>query len=298
MADANEALARLLEYGITQLSLKFSLVACATFAIAECLHCLPLEVSLIWGAKWNLGKGLYLLSRYLTFVELLCLAPLYTLSQGLTVQVCQPLFAAGATITVIEVTIAEAILFLRVYALSGRDRRLGAFLLALYLGVHGAIYAAIYKFLNSLVYIPSPFPAIITCLPIEGNNKMLSNVFILLLSSELVILLITFWLCFIRHKATNSPLVATFSRDGLYYFLLLSAVSTGNIICNLVAPIGYIYLLTLIGSGVYDTHGEIALESLENDGGKSPFHSMHFAAATQGKVKESITTATHTVSTV
>lgn len=304
--DTSRLFAQLLDYAKTQQNVKYTLLASTVFAGVEAFHCLPEEVSLIWPGKWNLGKILYLASRYLAFVELIGPAPLFILSPDLSVGACQRIFAAGAALSVIEVTVSEAILFLRVYALGGTDRKLGAFLLALYLGIHGAVYACLYKFLNSIVYMPSPFPNLVSCLPIRANNHMLSVVFILLLVSELVILAITFWLCFTKHKSTNSPLVATFSRDGLSYFVLLSAVSTGNIVCNLVAPTGYIYLLSIpqmvlhstlstrmvlhvrrIGSGVYDTKGEVALASLGSDETERSLQSMRFAAAPQGKSRSS-----------
>ncbi|KAF5317637.1 hypothetical protein D9611_014969 [Ephemerocybe angulata] len=112
-----------------------------------------------------------------------------------------------------------------------------------------------------------------------------------------LILIMTFWLCFAKHQSTKSPLVATFYKDGLFYFLLLSAVSTGNIICNLVAPLPYIYLLAIpqmvlhsalstrmvlhirkLGNGVYDTKGEIPLTSLDLSGSEGTAQSMRFAA--------------------
>ncbi|KAF5324885.1 hypothetical protein D9611_004108 [Ephemerocybe angulata] len=218
------------------------------------------------------------------------------------------MFAAATILNSVEVSAAEAILFLRVYALGGTDRRLGAFLLSLYLGVHIAAYALLYKFLNSIVYTPSPFPSVISCVPIKVDNHMLSIVFILILASEIVILLLTFWLCVTKHKSTNSPLVGTFSRDGLYYFALISAMSAGNIICNLVAPAGYIYLLVIpqmvlhstlstrmvlhirnVGNGVYNTKGEVALQEVNTREGPMTLHSMQFAAASQSRSKGSST---------
>lgn len=197
---------------------------------------------------------------------------------------------------VVVVTVSEAILFLRVYALGGRSRAIGIFLAILYLGIHSAVFASLAKFILSIEYGASPLP-IISCFPIKSNNKLLSIVFILLLVSELVILIMTFWLCFAKHQSTKSPLVATFYKDGLFYFLLLSAVSTGNIICNLVAPLPYIYLLAIpqmvlhsalstrmvlhirkLGNGVYDTKGEIPLTSLDLSGSEGTAQSMRFAA--------------------
>ncbi|KAF6758137.1 hypothetical protein DFP72DRAFT_888184 [Ephemerocybe angulata] len=293
-------LTALVEFGNSQQSIKYAYFASLAFALAEGLQCFPHEVTLIWASKWNSGKVLYLAARYIVFAEL-AVPGLYVLRSDLSVVTCRRLFAAGAVLNSVEVTAAEAIMFLRVYALGGTDRRLGAFLLAMFLGVHIGVYGFLLKFLNSILYTPSPLPTIVACLPTEANNHMLSIVFILLLVSELVILLITFGLCITKHKSTNSPLVATFSRDGLFYYVFVSAVSAGNIICNLAAPTGYIYLLTVpqmvlhstlstrmvlhirrVGSGVFDTNGEVALTSLEKEHAtQGQLLSMEFAAAPQ-----------------
>ncbi|KAF6758685.1 hypothetical protein DFP72DRAFT_845039 [Ephemerocybe angulata] len=235
--DTSQRFAQLLEYVESKQNVKYSVFASIAFAIVEAFDCLPHEISFIWTAKWNLGKILYLISRYLALLEVLGPAWIYGVWPDLSVGACQRIFASGSALTVVGVTVAEAILFLRVYALGGTNRKLGAFLLALYLGIHGAVYACLYKFLNSIIYTPSPFPDLVPCHPVKGNSHMLSVVFILLLVSELVILVITFWIFFTKYKSSNSPLLTTFSRDGLSYFVLLSVVSTGNIICNLVAPV-------------------------------------------------------------
>ncbi|KAF6758728.1 hypothetical protein DFP72DRAFT_888061 [Ephemerocybe angulata] len=294
--DLGSVFKKLIEAGYQQQNVKYAFVASLAFVLADAIHCFPLEVKLIWGSKWNMGKVLYLLSRYLVFVTI-TIPEVYNLSSNLSVEQCRLTFASGSVMVVVVVTVSEAILFLRVYALGGRSRAIGMFLAILYLGIHSAVFASLAKFILSIEYGASPLPAIISCFPIKSNNKLLSIVFILLLVSELVILIMTFWLCFAKHQSTKSPLVATFYKDGLFYFLLLSAVSTGNIICNLVAPLPYIYLLAIpqmvlhsalstrmvlhirkLGNGVYDTKGEIPLTSLDLSGSESTTKSMRFAA--------------------
>ncbi|KAF5324706.1 hypothetical protein D9611_004121 [Ephemerocybe angulata] len=315
------------------LNTRYLFIAITVFAFAEALHCLPLEISLIWARKWNLGKVLYLLARYLVFVELIGPAPFISLSPNLSVNQCQWVFVFGALLTVVEVTVAEAILFLRVYAIGGTDRRLGAFLLTIFVGIHSAAYALLFKFITSIVCTchvvyailasvahtkaiidiadfgfsvdaPSPYPELIPCYTFKAEAHLLSVAFILLLVSELAILVITIWLCFSKHKSTKSPLIATFSRDGLIYFLLLSAVSAGNIICNLVAPLGYIYMLTVpqmvlhstlstrmvlhvrkLGPGIHGSKGDVALGTSERNGTTRSFQSMRFAAAPPTQVR-------------
>ncbi|KAF6764647.1 hypothetical protein DFP72DRAFT_1058478 [Ephemerocybe angulata] len=138
--------------------------------------------------------------------------------------------------------IAESILYLRVYALMGQGRWRAAFLATMFLGVHGALYVAHARFLISLKYVPSPFPNITSCLPVQAESRMLSIVFILILCSEMVITVITISIGVTKYRQSNSPLLSTFYRDGLFYFVLLGA---GNIICNLTAPLGYMYLFAI-----------------------------------------------------
>ncbi|KAF6758703.1 hypothetical protein DFP72DRAFT_179303 [Ephemerocybe angulata] len=170
------------------LNTRYLFIAITVFAFAEALHCLPLEISLIWARKWNLGKVLYLLARYLVFVELIGPAPFISLSPNLSVSQCQWVFVFGALLTVVEVTVAESILFLRVYAIGGTDRRLGAFLLTIFVGIHSAAYALLFKFITSIVYAPSPYPELIPCYTFKAEAHLLSVAFILLLVSELAIL--------------------------------------------------------------------------------------------------------------
>lgn len=87
---------------------------------------------------------------------------------------------------------------------------------------------------------PSPLPSMFSCWATAGNNQMLSNGYICILVSEIgaciqlatkwsscsrkgdvVILSITLYTCVTKYKASNSPLIALFYRDGLGYFFIL-----------------------------------------------------------------------------
>ncbi|KAF6758676.1 hypothetical protein DFP72DRAFT_178861 [Ephemerocybe angulata] len=297
--DAKEILAELIAVEQSQQSITYVFFASVTLALAETLQCFPLEVTLIWAAKWNLGKVLYLWARYLVFPIVALTGFCIFLPPDLGVVGCRRYFTACAILNAAEVSVAEANLLLRVYAIGGTNRRLGAFLLGMYLCVHASAYGFLTEFLKSLEYTPSPFPTVVACFFVKANNHMLSIVFIILLASEIVTLAWTFRLCVIRYRL-KSPLVANFYKDGLLYYASVSAMSTGNIICNLVAPLGYTYLLACtqmvvhsiltarmvlhvrkIGSNdIYDTKGEIALTKLEGENGTSgPLRSMQFAAA-------------------
>ncbi|RXW14083.1 hypothetical protein EST38_g11772 [Candolleomyces aberdarensis] len=94
-------------------------------------------------------------------------------------------------------------------------------------------------------HAPSPIPALIGCFAIRAHNVLFSIVYALILTSELIILAITFWIGCRNYAGLKSRLVLMFYRDGLGYFVCVTVIAAGNIICNLVAPPGYTYLLAL-----------------------------------------------------
>lgn len=134
---------------------------------------------------------------------------------------------------------------MRLHALAGRGRVVGTLLFLLYLGVHVGVFVTVILYMHSLEYAPSPFPSVVPCYPIRAENEMLRNTYILILCSEIVVMSMTLWICFIRYRAMQSPLLAFFYRDGLGYFWILSLVSAGNIIAHSAAPPGYTYILAI-----------------------------------------------------
>ncbi|RXW14791.1 hypothetical protein EST38_g11062 [Candolleomyces aberdarensis] len=105
--------------------------------------------------------------------------------------------------------IAEAIMYIRVWALGGNTKKLGAALLAQFLGIHIAIYTVLGIFLRSVE----------------------------------LIMIISIVIGFSRYKASNNRLLSVFHRDGIFYFVTLAGVTTANIIFDSVAPLEYKFML-------------------------------------------------------
>ncbi|TEB31400.1 hypothetical protein FA13DRAFT_365354 [Coprinellus micaceus] len=234
-------LATLIEIGHAQRNVIYVEVASMALVVAEIWNSLPEEVSLIWRAEWNSIKILFLLVRYFIFVD--SGVVLYYTWSASTLKQCLRSFATGTTMMAVGVVVAEVILYLRVFALSGRSQWVGALLAILFVGFHGTTFVFVAKFVRSLQYAPSPVPTIIGCLLVNASSKDISIGFALIAASEIAILAITLWIIFAKYQRSKSRLVTLFSRDGLVYFALLTATSAGNIICNLAAPPGYSYLL-------------------------------------------------------
>ncbi|TEB36330.1 hypothetical protein FA13DRAFT_1246841 [Coprinellus micaceus] len=222
---------------------KYVDVAALALLVVDYLGTLEAEVAYMWPAELSAAKVLFFLSRYLALFDV-PLAIYYHTSLGLPVRTCQILFSVETTSLLIGVAFAEAILFLRVYALSGRSKKMMVWLVFQFFGVHVAEFVVYILFLRNLQFGPSPLPTVIGCTPLppksQALNIQLSALFGLILANELAILLMTFTIGLMKYRNLRSPLMRIFYRDGFFYFLILSAVSAGNITVDLVGPVGTI----------------------------------------------------------
>ncbi|KAJ3528616.1 hypothetical protein NMY22_g9338 [Coprinellus aureogranulatus] len=326
-------LAAIVELGYAQQHVTYVEIASIVLLTVEIVHSLPDEVELIWRAEWNAGKILFLLSRYLPFSDV-TLDLLYATTTANSIELCQKTFASGSggshlilnvrvdrltgvfrgvALTLIGVVLAEVILYLRVYALSGGSQWVGVLLGVLFVALHGTTFVFLIRFIKSLEYSLSPLPKVIGCLPIKGSPKDLSIVFVLIMASELAILAITIWTLLSKFRQSKNQLVSIFYRDGVVYFLLLTgthpnassnpdpypalAISGGNIICNLVAPPGYTYLLACLQRVLHSilaTRMVLHIRKVHKKkyeasaGGGIPLSQMGYAVQVNVRVEESV----------
>lgn len=218
--------------------------ASTALAVVDSISCFPDEVNLLWSSSWGLVKVLYLLVRYGMFVPAV-LSIIYSKATSATPSSCQMWFDATAVTIVVGIAVAKALLYIRVFALYGRGKVVGVVLGCLFAGIHAGMFSSMIVFLGTLEYAPSPIPEVFPCHPIKARPTIHATVYIMVLISELVIVWATMWICITKYRASNSPLVGLFYRDGLGYFLVLSLISAGNILCHYTAPLPYIFLLAI-----------------------------------------------------
>lgn len=232
---------------MTQRHLEYVYGASVVLAIVEYLACLPQEVSLIWFSEWTIGKALYFAARYVVFIPG-AMSIFFTSANGpASPAQCKAQFAALTVPTIVGITMAEAILYLRVHALAkaSRSRISGIFLALLFTALHVGMYVTLAEFVRSVKFVPSPMPEVLRCFLFLHNEKMLANTYILILISEILIMFMTLWVCVTRYKTSRNPLVALFYKDGLGYFIMIALISVGNILCHFVAPRSYVYLFAI-----------------------------------------------------
>ncbi|KAF5334391.1 hypothetical protein D9611_013555 [Ephemerocybe angulata] len=199
------------------------------------------QVRLMWPGRMTLPKAIFFALRYYSMAHHI-LALMYGERTGLTPSECNARFQIVSISTAAIIVTAEALLFLRVYAFSGKNRKMLAYLIVLFIAIQASAFFLLYKFLESVKFVESPFLNMI-CLPLHLDSNLLAYVFTLLLLSVIIVMLIMVWIAFQKQRNFNSALLTIFYRDGVFYFICLSALASANIIVNFAAPAGYKFLL-------------------------------------------------------
>jgi len=175
---------------------------------------------------------LYLLTRYLPFIDITIFL-IYWFDQSLSFKACRPMITAGSWFLWAGITIAQYIISLRTYALFGRSKYIGIFLLVLNIGVEIATVYLLNSYLKKLEYEPTPFPTIITCFTTAPRSKLYLD-YALIMTVELCIIILTLWRGIAEWRSIQSPLIGTLYRDGVTFFVCLFAISFTNFLLYVV----------------------------------------------------------------
>jgi len=233
-----------------QLIAKYFNVTSAVVLVFDTLDNFADEVELIWCQRWSVGKALYIASRYLAFIDL-SLMLLYLFESRLDPRACHRLYEATTYFALIGACIAETVLLIRVYAIWKHSLRILVFLscMSLSLFLASILNFAINNNITKLPFIPSPVPIIIPCFPLSVHIRAIVD-FGCLVLLDLTVLILTAWGGF-RHwkEGASSPLIITFYRDGVLYYVCLFPVSFANMILFSVGDPqqqGYLLQLQLV----------------------------------------------------
>ncbi|KAJ3532515.1 hypothetical protein NMY22_g7710 [Coprinellus aureogranulatus] len=220
--------------------------------VADFLHTFPDEVRLMWPTPFSLPKVLFFALRYYVMVQT-AFAASYGLPRGMSPEQCEAAFlrigsrslhrspcmslTARHLVSSIIVMIASegrdtvrpSVRFLR-----EEQETIGVSDLP---AIHATAFALLTKFIKTVHFVKFPIDNLV-CMPAQARNVMLSGVFALLLGSVVIVMFIMMYLAFRKHRDLNSALLTIFYRDGIFYFICLSILASGNIIVNLAAPSG------------------------------------------------------------
>ncbi|KAH6912011.1 hypothetical protein BKA70DRAFT_1266213 [Coprinopsis sp. MPI-PUGE-AT-0042] len=147
---------------------------------------------------------------------------------------------------------ADAVLYLRVHALSVHSNSMKKVLVMNYAVVALVCFATIPFFLRAQKFVPSPGLSSLTgCfgISLKGPSHWLIACYAAMLYSSIFTMALSLWYGMNLYLSLHPTpgrfvLVKIFYIDGAFYFLFIAAMSTANILVALLAPSQYRYLLT------------------------------------------------------
>ncbi|KAJ7055605.1 hypothetical protein C8F01DRAFT_1158724 [Mycena amicta] len=215
---------------------KYANVGTLVILVFDYLLTFELEVNYLWDHQWGPATVLLFLSRYSPFFDMGTIM-YYSLRSDVSLKRCGQLHAAFTWLNAFGIAVAEAILTLRTYALSGQNRGVITVFAMLYIVSSVAGIVSIARFFTTAVYKPPPLntPG---CFLADGDFTLVAVPYVSALLYDVVLVAYTVYFGFKRFRHSPGPLIGTLFRDGITYFILLLVVSIVNIIILVAGPPG------------------------------------------------------------
>ncbi|PPQ75180.1 hypothetical protein CVT26_008788 [Gymnopilus dilepis] len=206
----------------------------------------------MWPSRWNVIKFLFLIQRYLPFIDT-CVLTLYRdLMPGRSSHGCSTIEQATGYLYVAGYVVSEILLTIRVWAVWNRNKVLTVALPVGFLIVWSPAFVAMYFFQKSLQFAPLPVPGLSGCFIVYANDviKWCWVSLIVWNAVTLFLMLIPGMRdCIVMPDLPNirsTQLWAIIYRDGTYFFLYLFVLSVLNIILSVtVVPTKRFFISSL-----------------------------------------------------
>lgn len=240
-ADAAQVKALVGEIEINLVS-RYISTACTTVLVSDYLHTLPDEVKFMWRASLSPMKVLFLLVRYVPFVHTFISVWHFADLSLVVNDSCVVPFAMCCYSTVVVYLICDAIIYIRVYAFSGRRKCILVLLVFLYLGVRIAQGYLMHKFAGTVRFASLPPDGVyLGCLLIGADTLQLTFLFLVALVSLGAVTLLMICVAWQRRHDKQGPtdvtgLFRVFVQDGIMYFISLLTLGSINIMFDRLAP--------------------------------------------------------------
>jgi len=221
-------------------------VISSALVVYDALLTIELEVGLIWKAPWSLLKVVYLVQKYLPFIDAVALGLRHQFASNLSAEACYIDYNVAGYMFIVGVTLSEVILTWRVWAVWHRNKKLAVFLPVIFISIFAPTFAIANLFLSSIKFSPLPFDQV-GCF-ITAANPILYLLWVLLMVYDVVVLVLMCIPGISAYKmGGNSGLFKAVYRDGILYYLYQLAVSVLNVVFTLTLPADLSSILTSTG---------------------------------------------------
>jgi len=219
----------------------------SSFVILIYDYCLTfnMERSLLWTSPWSVAKVLFLLTRYLPFVDT-TIVLWHQFKPLATNQECLWAYKSTGWLITIGILIAEIVLALRAWAIWDRKKIVAIGLTIWTAAMWIPDFALMGIFLNTLKFQPLPSPRLTGCL-VSAGSTILSVNWILLMVYEAGILLLLIVKALRQYQMHgNSDIYKAVYRDGSLFYLYVFILSTANLVVIMTLPHDFLNTLSSI----------------------------------------------------
>ncbi|KAJ8085514.1 hypothetical protein PM082_004332 [Marasmius tenuissimus] len=243
-APATEVFLKLTTSVWHQRTVTYVIVASSTILAYDMVLNLNLEVKHIWRKKWSLVKVLYLLQRYLPFVDSVGLFLYHQFKEALSPQDCFSSFHFGGWCHIVGIMLSEVLLAIRLWAVWERKISATIIILVFFLGCWIPSFVFFSSFIDATKFAASPLPQFRGCF-VSGGNDMVYLCWVLLMvynTGALIMIVIPGFSAY--RIGGKSKLVKAVYRDGVIYYILIFLVSLINIVVILTLPRDLVNILS------------------------------------------------------
>jgi len=231
---------------------RYSSVAAVVILLYDYLLCLPWEIVYIWQSrsKWNLGKRLYILNRYIPMINLVIHLNTFV-NPAMSPQFCKDWFYIDVSLSWFSLAIIVLLLTVRTVALYDRERKITLFisLIAVLTMAALASVVVIISVRIRVETIPQEIRTVIPgCFYTEETNYI-SSVWICPTIFEACVCILTLFKAaqHARSKTLKySPLFLALYRDGFLYFFVIFGTAVANLLVWLIVPLSLGQLLIML----------------------------------------------------
>ncbi|KAJ8089213.1 hypothetical protein PM082_014461 [Marasmius tenuissimus] len=252
MSTLQEAIAAALDSNRSIASFQ---VAGATLVVFDTLLTLDREIRLIWASPWSPVKAVYLIQRYLPFIDTVTLNTYWYLGSSQDPSTCSHLQNVIAWTAFIGILLSEALMSFRVWAVWMRNRYMKVML--------SDNSQSSYRLQDVQ---PPPSVEDIGCLDIPTNNLLYVCWACLAGYDTAAFIIMIMPLARAYHQGGTARMTRVIYEDGIKYYALLFLSSLLNIII-VTTQKNLLYLLTMYAPLMFtpstvhpDTLSELASE--------------------------------------
>jgi len=207
-----------------------TLCACGTILVYDWICTFDQELSYVWARPWSLGTMLFVLNRYLPFIDIP--VALSAKFMRITPEDCLRRNELVGWLTALGLFLSEVILMIRTYALWERKCAVLVSLTILSLLTAAVTAVITHLELTSLQYVPTYG---IGCTLAKAGSVIIFG-YLMLMVSETTIVALTAVKAYRDLRWSRQPWIIQLYRDGIIFYVYLFGISLANILVPILAP--------------------------------------------------------------